>query len=129
MRFFSTALGFAAAMAAMPAAAQDAPASSTPEQPTEQQIKDAGATFTLILNTMASDNAPEGVKNALFQCLYFGSIGEISAAATEVIARNPQLQEMEPGQARAEAISAICRIPASDAPAAPAPSGAEPQTR
>ncbi|QIG80521.1 hypothetical protein [Stakelama tenebrarum] len=107
---------------AMPAAAQDAAgAEQGASAPTAQQIEDGGATLSLLVATLRSDTATQPVKDAIFRCMFVAPVGKISEAATEVIARNPQLQELDPTQARAQAIAAVCQVPVEGEAAQPAP--------
>lgn len=56
--------------------------------PTKAQLDSAAFTLRIVMTALQSNEVEQPVKNALFDCLYSNSIGEISAASDKVIAAN-----------------------------------------
>ncbi|SEQ71461.1 hypothetical protein [Sphingobium sp. YR768] len=90
----STALAAIFAIGALPVvlpAALPAPAwAQAPSRaaPTKAQLDSAAYTLRIVMTALQSNEVEQPVKNALFDCLYSNSIGEISAQADKVIAAN-----------------------------------------
>jgi len=70
-----------------PIASADAQA-TTRAAPTKAQLDSAAYTLRIVMTALQSSEVEQPVKNALFDCLYSNSIGEISAEADKVIAAN-----------------------------------------
>ncbi|NWK96607.1 hypothetical protein DM806_13225 [Sphingobium lactosutens] len=85
----STALAAIFAIGALPVALPAcASAQTTRAAPTKAQLDSAAYVLRIVMTALQSNEVEQPVKNALFDCLYSNSIGEISAEADKVIAAN-----------------------------------------
>ncbi|WP_088184014.1 hypothetical protein [Sphingobium sp. Z007] len=79
-------LALGLAIAVMPAAVPTQAVAQA--APTKAQLDSAAYTLRIVMTALQSSEVEQPVKNALFDCLYSNSIGEISAEADKVIAAN-----------------------------------------
>lgn len=83
-------LAMGLAIGALPVALPVSAAAQTTARatPTKAQLDSAAFTLRIVMTALQSNEVEQPVKNALFDCLYSNSIGEISAASDKVIAAN-----------------------------------------
>jgi hypothetical protein len=117
---------FAAAAAVLagyhaPALAQEKKEAAS-EALTKDQKDHAVEDFGVLSSAIRSDKVPDDVKSALMGCIYSNSLGKISAAVDEVIAKNPGKVDRKNADSILGAMAAICGYKPSAAAATP-PSG------
>ncbi|MCM8730189.1 hypothetical protein ACFO8O_04290 [Hephaestia sp. GCM10023244] len=111
----------AAFVAATPAIAQKKPAAE-PAPPTQEQIKEASDTLSLIVSALNSKEVPQETKNGLFGCLYQNPLGKLGDGLAKTLDENKDIDGSNP-TIRLMVLAKICGAPlpaASDAPAKPA---------
>jgi hypothetical protein len=90
---------------------------------TKDQKDHAVEDFGILSSAMRSDQVPDDVKAALMGCIYSNSLGKISTAIDEVIAKNPGKVDRAKPDSILGAMAAICGYKPSEAAATPPPSG------
>ena len=121
----STALAAIFAIGALPVALPACANAQTTSRatPTKAQLDSAAYTLRIIMTALQSNQVEQPVKNALFDCLYSNSIGEISAEADKVIAANAGKVDRKDASQMLAVIAGTCGYrPAAGKPTAkPAP--------
>ncbi|HUD94438.1 hypothetical protein [Sphingobium sp.] len=121
----STALAAIFAIGALPVALPACASAQTTRQaaPTKAQLDSAAYVLRVVMTALQSNEVEQPVKNALFDCLYSNSIGEISAEADKVIAANAGKVDRKDASQMLAVIAGTCGYrPAAGKPAAkPAP--------
>jgi hypothetical protein len=115
-----------AALIAAPAAAQEDAAKA----PTQEELKAADQTLSLLVSALNSKDVPQETKNGLFGCMYENSLGTIGSAATKALAENKQI-DPENATQRLLVLAKVCGAPVpmpADNKSEGAVSEAEPKT-
>ena len=113
----------ATVLAAAPAIAQDKPAAA--EQPTQEQIKNASETLSLVVSALNSKEVPQETKNGLFGCLYQNPLGKLGDGLYKALAENKDLDGKDP-TIRLLVLAKICGAPL---PTEKAEGGAKPAAK
>src|SRR3546814_18995744 len=82
-------------LAASPAIAQDKPAAAA-EAPSQEDIKNASDTLSLLVSALNSKEVPQETKNGLFGCLYQNQLGQLGACLFQPLAQNKEPDPADP---------------------------------
>ncbi len=87
--------------------------------PTKAQLETALLRFKVMYSAMIAKNVPAPIKQALFNCIYQHSMGEISARMEQTLAANPKAK-VDPANADQQLalMAAICGYKAPPPPPA-----------
>jgi hypothetical protein len=91
-----------------PALAQGKAKEAASESLTKDQKDHAVEDFGVLSSAIRSDKVPDDVKAALMGCIYSNSLGKISAAIDEVVAKNPGKVDRKNPDSILGAMAAIC---------------------
>lgn len=106
-------------------AAPAAPAASAPKEVTQAQIEDAAFDMRVLVSAMQSDKVEGPAKDALFQCIYQNSFGNISTAISDAIGKvtlenGAKIDRRNPDQVLGVMVRVCGFQPQAAAPAKPA---------
>ena len=113
------AAAFAAATFAAPAMAQDG-AQDAPPPPSQEEVDNATATVSLIMQALQAEEVDQATKEGLFMCLYFNPLKEVSEKATSLMETVPAEVERN-ASLRLTAIARVCGAPLPQPEGAAAP--------
>ncbi|RIA46623.1 hypothetical protein DFR49_1169 [Hephaestia caeni] len=96
-------------LAVSPAIAQDKPAAAA-EAPSQEDIKNASDTLSLLVSALNSKEVPQETKNGLFGCLYQNPLGKLGDGLFKTLAENKDLDAADP-TIRLMVLAKICGAP------------------
>src|SRR3546814_15170860 len=96
-------------LAASPAIAQDKPAAAA-EAPSQEDIKNASDTLSLLVSALNSKEVPQETKNGLFGCLYQNPLGQHGDGLFKTLAEKKDLDAADP-TIRLMVLTKLCGAP------------------